>query len=61
MIKQTLNGKWLFKEFNQKQWYEATVPGTVYTDLLNNHLMENPYWNTYGMYGKRPVGKCICT
>lgn len=44
MIKQTLNGKWLFKEFNQKQWYEATVPGTVYTDLLNNHLMENPYW-----------------
>ena len=20
------------------------MPGTVYTDLLNNHLMENPYW-----------------
>ena len=47
MIKQTLNGKWLFKEFNQKQWYEATVPGTVYTDLLNNHLMENPYWKDF--------------
>lgn len=44
MIKQILNGKWLFKESKQEQWYEATVPGTVYTDLLNNHLMENPYW-----------------
>ena len=26
------------------KWYKATVPGTVYTDLLDNGLMEDPYY-----------------
>ena len=26
------------------QWQEARVPGTVYTDLLRNGNMEDPYW-----------------
>mgnify|MGYP003212158303 CR=1 FL=1 len=26
------------------QWYPAQVPGTVYTDLLRNGQMEDPFW-----------------
>ncbi len=25
-------------------WYEATVPGCVHTDLLNNSIIEDPYY-----------------
>ena len=25
-------------------WQSAVVPGTVYTDLLRNGDMEDPYW-----------------
>ena len=26
------------------EWQSAVVPGTVYTDLLRNGNMEDPYW-----------------
>ena len=25
-------------------WQSAAVPGSVYTDLLENHQIQNPYW-----------------
>ena len=54
-----LNKNWKFKlaelslstEFipNQKikpgEWFAATIPGTIHTDLLNNNLIEDPFFS----------------
>ena len=39
-----LNQNWTMRCVEDSQWQEARVPGTVYTDLLRNGNMENPYW-----------------
>ena len=39
-----LNESWKMKGTQEADWQEAVVPGTVYTDLLRNGNMENPYW-----------------
>ena len=39
-----LNGSWEFQQTGSKQWYPATVPGVVHTDLLANKLIEDPFW-----------------
>jgi beta-mannosidase len=39
-----LNSNWQFRQVNTKQWYKATVPGTVHTDLLSNNLIPPPYY-----------------
>lgn len=39
-----LNQNWTMRCVEDLQWQEAIVPGTVYTDLLRNENMENPYW-----------------
>ncbi|MBB3696764.1 hypothetical protein KMW28_23010 [Flammeovirga yaeyamensis] len=39
-----LNGKWSFTQTDQNQWYDAKVPGTVHTDLLNQSIIEDPYY-----------------
>lgn len=39
-----LNKNWQFKNQNENKWYEATVPGTVHTDLLANKLIPDPYF-----------------
>ena len=44
MKKQLLNHKWQMKEIHEEQWLEATVPGTVYTELLKHGKMEDPFW-----------------
>lgn len=41
-----LNGAWEFYHQQSKEWYSATVPGVIHTDLLNNNLIEAPYWET---------------
>ena len=49
---ETINGKksleinknWEFRESGQARWLPATVPGTVHTDLLNNKIIEDPYY-----------------
>lgn len=43
MLVQSLNGKWKMKKIGSTQSVEAIVPGTVYSDLLNNNLMEDPF------------------
>lgn len=35
---------WQFKQVNDKNWMQANVPGTVHTDLMNNGIIEDPYY-----------------
>lgn len=44
MIQQTITKNWKFRQFGQEKWQDAVVPGTVYTDLLRNGCMEDPFW-----------------
>ncbi|MDG1477232.1 MAG: glycoside hydrolase family 2 protein [Vicingaceae bacterium] len=41
-----LNGEWQFFHEQTNNWYSATVPGVIHTDLLANNLIEEPYWKT---------------
>ncbi|SCX97756.1 beta-mannosidase [Butyrivibrio sp. INlla14] len=44
MITRNLHDNWTMRRMDQDTWYKAVVPGTVYTDLMNNGLMEDPYY-----------------
>lgn len=35
---------WKFRRVGDSVWHQATVPGTVYTDLLNNKLIPDPFY-----------------
>lgn len=39
-----INGNWEFNHVGTKEWYPASVPGVVHTDLLANDLIEAPFW-----------------
>lgn len=39
-----LNTSWKFHKVGTNQWYNATVPGCVHTDLLANKQIEDPYF-----------------
>ncbi|MBD0402705.1 glycoside hydrolase family 2 protein [Flammeovirga sp. EKP202] len=39
-----LHSDWEFKQANKEQWYPATVPGVVHTDLFQNKLIEDPFY-----------------
>ncbi|WP_051568432.1 glycoside hydrolase family 2 protein [Crocinitomix catalasitica] len=39
-----LSAEWTFKQTDKMEWFPATVPGVVHTDLLANQLIEDPYW-----------------
>jgi beta-mannosidase len=41
-----LNSNWEFAKQGDATFYKATVPGVVHTDLLANHLIEDPFWET---------------
>lgn len=40
----TLNENWKMRCVEDASWQEAVVPGSVYTDLLRNGTMEDPFW-----------------
>jgi len=42
--KAILNKNWSFKEVSSKKWLTATIPGCVHTDLMNNKIIENPFY-----------------
>lgn len=44
MLTYSLNGQWSMGIVGRKEQYEATVPGSVYSDLLANGAMEDPYY-----------------
>ncbi len=35
---------WQFREVGKTDWHQATVPGSVHTDLLANKLIEDPFY-----------------
>lgn len=39
-----LNQNWQFRQIEKEEWYPATVPGYVHIDLLNNKLIEDPFF-----------------
>ncbi len=39
-----LNEGWQFREVNKMKWHPASVPGVVHTDLLENKLIEDPFY-----------------
>ncbi len=38
-----LHDDWQFKKTSDTIWYSATVPGNVYSDLLDHELIEHPF------------------
>jgi len=36
---------WKFKKVSEEQWFDATVPGTVHTDLYANQLIPDPFYS----------------
>src|SRR5918994_3224784 len=43
-LKIPIHTGWQFREAGKDTWYSATVPGCVHTDLLNNKLIEDPFY-----------------
>jgi beta-mannosidase len=45
-LTQNIDQNWYFKEITDTARHEATVPGTVHTDLLGVGLIEDPFYRT---------------
>jgi len=39
-----IDSGWQFREVGKTEWYNATVPGCVHTDLLANKLIDDPFY-----------------
>lgn len=39
-----LNSGWKFKQSRLNNWYPATVPGVIHTDLIDNKIIEDPFF-----------------
>lgn len=44
LITQQINENWKFKQVRGNNWYSATVPGVVHTDLMDNQIIEDPFY-----------------
>lgn len=44
MKKTELNGQWQFKEVGSTESYPVTIPGSVLSGLLDNKVIEDPYY-----------------
>lgn len=44
MVTIDLNGSWKMKEKGMSEWIDAVVPGSVMNDLLQNNLIEDPFY-----------------
>jgi len=44
MITREINKGWTFRQVGESQWIPATVPGTVHTDLMENGVIDDPYY-----------------
>ncbi|ELY99146.1 beta-mannosidase [Natrialba aegyptia] len=41
---ESLNGSWKFRQSKTDRWFDASVPGGVYTDLFNAGEIPDPYY-----------------
>lgn len=46
MIKIDIIKGWQFRQGDKNEWFSATVPGCVHTDLLKNNLIDDPFFGT---------------
>lgn len=44
LMEKDINSNWTFKEVNGEIFGAAVVPGTIHTDLINNKLIEDPFY-----------------
>lgn len=44
IYRKNINEGWKFKQARLHNWYDATVPGVVHTDLLDNAIIEDPFF-----------------
>jgi len=44
LLSQKINKDWKFRQENKNSWYPASVPGEVFTDLMANQLIEDPFY-----------------
>ena len=44
MTKTPIHDGWRFRQARADIWYPATVPGTVHTDLMDNEIIEDPFF-----------------
>lgn len=44
LISQEINSNWQFKQARGYNWYPATVPGVVHTDLMDNGIIDDPFY-----------------
>ena len=40
----TLSSNWTFRQVRTNIWHKATVPGVVHTDLIDNNIIEDPFF-----------------
>jgi len=43
-IRIDLHSGWRFREVGKEAWHPATVPGCVHTDLLDNKMIDDPFY-----------------
>ena len=44
IYRKNINEGWRFKQARLNNWYDATVPGVVHTDLMDNSIIEDPFF-----------------
>ncbi|MDD4514592.1 glycoside hydrolase family 2 protein [Massilibacteroides sp.] len=44
VVNQKIDKGWTFKQERGNNWYPATVPGVVHTDLMDNKIIEDPFF-----------------
>lgn len=44
VYRQNINEGWKFRQARLHNWYNATVPGVVHTDLIDNAIIEDPFF-----------------
>jgi len=44
MVHKEVNDGWTFRQAGEGEWLPAEVPGTVHTDLMENDIIEDPFY-----------------
>jgi len=44
LVEQEIATGWQFRQAKENNWYPATVPGVVHTDLMDNGIIEDPFF-----------------